>query len=97
MNTINKQNPDSEVSIADIPTKDRIMALLSPPCLDTLIVVKDARWIVAHIKEMEATIKAIGELPEKWLNAEDTLTTSYQMALRNCANELQAIIKGGES
>ena len=56
----------------------------------------DEDCMIKRLEAAEQTIKAIGGLPEKWLNAEDTLTTSYQMALRNCANKLQAIINGGE-
>ncbi len=51
-------NPMNTPTKAEIPTKDRILALLSPPGLDALIVIKDARWIVEHIKELDAKLEA---------------------------------------
>ena len=37
-----------------IKTKDRIMALLSPPSQDVHLVVEDARWIANRIEHLEA-------------------------------------------
>ena len=56
---------------------------------------------IKRAEKAEQTIKTIGELPEKWQGTEPTSGTYYQVgyvdAEKDCANELQAIINGGEA
>lgn len=52
--------------MTEIPTKDRIMALLSPPSLDVWLIQKDARWILAHIKELDAKLEVAEKEVGEW-------------------------------
>jgi hypothetical protein len=45
-----------------IPTRDRIMALLSPPSQDVWLTVDDARWIKAEIERLRAVVDAAQRL-----------------------------------
>lgn len=40
-----------------IPTRDRIMALLSPPSQDVHLTVDDARWIKAEIERLRDAMR----------------------------------------
>jgi len=48
-----------------IPTRDRIMALLSPPSQDVYLDVEDARWIKAEIERLEKDVDGLMELLRK--------------------------------
>ena len=39
--------------MSEIPTRDRIMALLSPPSQDVWLTVDDARWVKAEIDRLQ--------------------------------------------
>lgn len=39
--------------MSEIPTRDRIMALLSPPSRDVWLTVDDARWVKAEIERLQ--------------------------------------------
>lgn len=42
--------------VKEIPTRDRIIALLSPPSQDVWLTVDDARWIKAEIEDLNRVI-----------------------------------------
>ena len=62
----------------EIPTRDRIMALLSPPSQDAYLCVEDARWVKAEIERLQAEndrldgriteLQAEAEIREEQLN-----------------------------
>jgi hypothetical protein len=44
-----------------MPTRGRIMALLSPPSQDVYLDVEDARWIKAEIERLRAALQDIAD------------------------------------
>jgi hypothetical protein len=43
----------------ETPTRERIMALLSPPSQDVHLTVEDARWIAAEIRQYREALEKI--------------------------------------
>ena len=54
-----------------IPTRDRIMALLSPPSQDVHLTVDDARWIKAEIERLRAELKTCCDHENIWKHAQE--------------------------
>ena len=45
--------------MSEVPTRDRIMAILSPPSQDVYLCVEDARWVKAEIERLQAEIERL--------------------------------------
>jgi hypothetical protein len=69
----------------ETPTRDRIMALLSPPSQDVHLTVEDARWIKEEIERLQATVEHL----------QDTCKEKHDsmIAMMNEALDLRAALK----